>query len=686
MRQPAGSILQIPKEMAFANVDTWERSMIGFFVSYKMPFYAVNSIAQRAWKPYGLEKVSVLDNGFMVFRFKTQEAVGDVLAKGPWLFGGKTILLQKWYPGFQFDKNKIRTIPVWARLQGLPFPLWNKQGLSMAASMVGTPLACDTATLQCTRMEYARVCIELDASLPPVHSFKVASSLTEEPITVDVVYEWKPTRCSQCKVFGHSCKTNAAKAKADDVETKVDIRELEDEVSEASVVQRVHSKQKEKEPVLSKPLQHSLDKGKLPQCVESKMDTISSSADPSEGGASSSQGKSTNANNTPSPKAKKKKGKKKRGLSSRQAQKMHEPHFSQSLHGAVKWDEMQFQLDNDPSNAVLKENEREQARVCMQLRREEESFFKQRIGIKITDWNRAAIIKQLWNIAANNRSVWVNWVKANLLKGRSLWAMPIPGDHCGLSANGTCSIQSAWELVRSSRPQDRAEVWKIISRKVPVQWPNIQWDMAWNWVVDEFSNGHQAKLLDLALAATIYHFAKRIASWLVGLVGRPGRFWSRAEVFSFEKKGVHVPGFLSCLALSWSPCVGVFGLDQMAHHFGRLWNVVGACGLGRVERGLVCGLGVWCETGLCGLSSSAAAWLASVGGASAQVLLRLARRLAVSGAFGFSAGPSACFFGAVAHVFCFSLGLSAFDVADGLVGFCFLVSLVGACPNLAAHL
>lgn len=356
-RQPVGSILQIPKEMAFANVDTWERSMIGFFVSFKMPFYAVNSIAQRAWKPYGLEKVSVLDNGFMVFRFKTQEAVGDVLAKGPWLFGGKTILLQKWYPGFQFDKNKIRTIPVWARLQGLPFPLWNKQGLSMAASMVGTPLACDTATLQCTRMEYARVCIELDASLPPVHSFKVASSLTEEPITVDVVYEWKPTRCSQCKVFGHSCKTNAAKAKADDVDkigieakgkekvleetqpqevdhvvpqasphlqpttgrqdaAQVDIRELEDEVSEANVVQRVHLKQKEKEPVLSKPLQLSLDKGKLPQCVESKMDTISSSTDPSEGGASSSQGKSTNANNTPSPKAKKKKGKKKRGAAS----------------------------------------------------------------------------------------------------------------------------------------------------------------------------------------------------------------------------------------------------------------------------------------------------------------------------------------------------------------------------------
>ncbi|KAJ6370625.1 hypothetical protein OIU76_028832 [Salix suchowensis] len=229
----------------------------------------------------------------------------------------------------------------------------------MAASMVGTPLACDAATLQGTRMEYARVCIELDATLPPVHSFQVASSLTEEPITVDVVYEWKPSRCSKCNVFGHSCKTKEVQVRAAEVDkvvteakgkemimeepqptmgqvvlhvsphvqpekskqgaTQGDNRELEDTVSEASVDQSVHTTQREKEHVPSTQLQHGLDKGKLPQCVESKMDTISTSEEPSEGGASSSQGTkgmSNNANNSPSPKAKKKKGKKKREAAS----------------------------------------------------------------------------------------------------------------------------------------------------------------------------------------------------------------------------------------------------------------------------------------------------------------------------------------------------------------------------------
>ncbi|KAJ6369367.1 hypothetical protein OIU78_001687 [Salix suchowensis] len=205
-RQPVGSTLKIPRDMQLANVDLWSRCMVGFFVGYKMPFHAINSIARRIWSSYGLEKVTTVSNDFTLFRFSDEASIQDIMAKGPWLFGGKSIILHKWYPGFHFDRNKIQTLPVWVRLMGLPFPLWNKKGLSLAASMVGKPLACDENTLHCHRLEYARVCVEVDATVPYVHQFKVESHLTEEPITVEVMYEWKPSRCSKCNVFGHSCK------------------------------------------------------------------------------------------------------------------------------------------------------------------------------------------------------------------------------------------------------------------------------------------------------------------------------------------------------------------------------------------------------------------------------------------------------------------------------------------------
>ncbi|KAB5514160.1 hypothetical protein DKX38_028066 [Salix brachista] len=282
--------------------------------------------------------------------FMSEEAIEEVLARGPWMFGGKTILLQKWKPGFQFDKNKIRSLPVWARLHGLPFPLWTTQCLSMAASMLGKPLACDESTLQGRRMEYARVCVEIEVDTPLVHHFPVASSLTEQPLVVEVTYEWKPTRCAFCKVFGHSCKPKEDLGKGKEGQREADrgqeqedptpLGNLNKEAKESRQSEPVTSN---KEPITAQPSAHIHDKAegstKLDEAqtglrckekakgimedqmglgIESMMDsghTSEGGAEAEASGCSTSAGTSAknNGSSTTSPKAtKKKKGAKKR--------------------------------------------------------------------------------------------------------------------------------------------------------------------------------------------------------------------------------------------------------------------------------------------------------------------------------------------------------------------------------------
>ena len=158
-----------------------------------MPFHAVRSIATRVWKQFGLEQVMSTSNEFMLFRFREEEGLNTVMERGPWMFGGKSIVLQQWNPHFLFDRNKITTLPVWIRLRGLPFPLWTRPGLSLAASMVGRPVACDEHTHFCTRLDYARICIEVDATQPYVFSFEMDTPLSDKPIRVEVEYEWRPT-------------------------------------------------------------------------------------------------------------------------------------------------------------------------------------------------------------------------------------------------------------------------------------------------------------------------------------------------------------------------------------------------------------------------------------------------------------------------------------------------------------
>ena len=218
-RQPVGSRLKISEEMLMDNAEQWQRCMIGFFPGFKMPFHMVNSIASRVWRQSGLEDVMTTSNGFLIFRFKSVDDMQVVLEKGPWMFGGKTIILQQWHPRFCFDKRKISTLPVWVRIHGLPFPLWSKQGLSLAVSMVGRPLACDERTYRCTRLEYARVCVEIDASLPFVHNFEIDSPLSADPISIAVEYKWRPPRCELRKVFGHACPTRQSKDTNQDQQT-----------------------------------------------------------------------------------------------------------------------------------------------------------------------------------------------------------------------------------------------------------------------------------------------------------------------------------------------------------------------------------------------------------------------------------------------------------------------------------
>ena len=149
--------------------------------------------------------------GFWLFRFQTEDQMLAILERGPWMFGGKAIILQQWHPQFVFDKNRISKLPVWVRLHGLPFTLWSRKGLSVAASVVGKPLSCDEPTFCCTRLDFARVCVEIDAAKPLVYKYDLASPCPNEPLHIEVEYEWKPARCDKCKLFGHACKEQDGK-------------------------------------------------------------------------------------------------------------------------------------------------------------------------------------------------------------------------------------------------------------------------------------------------------------------------------------------------------------------------------------------------------------------------------------------------------------------------------------------
>ncbi|KAL0307848.1 UNVERIFIED_CONTAM: hypothetical protein Sangu_3007900 [Sesamum angustifolium] len=194
----------------------WNMTAVGYFLGNKPYFHHLEAFAKKNWT--SLIRVTATVNGFFFFQFNTIAAMEEIIEGGPWLFQGQPIVLQRWEPGMSLRKQKHTQIPVWIRLKHLPMEYWTNEGLSVVASGVGKPLYSDAVTKQCSRLDYARVCVMLDYnSTLPKHIVIISPTLRdgkEVPVRVDVDYEWLPKRCKECQSLGHNAESCPGKKKA----------------------------------------------------------------------------------------------------------------------------------------------------------------------------------------------------------------------------------------------------------------------------------------------------------------------------------------------------------------------------------------------------------------------------------------------------------------------------------------
>jgi hypothetical protein len=108
---------------------------------------------------------------------------------------------------YNIPTSNNHRIPVWIKLHHVPLEYWTNKGLSYVASALGVPLHVNATTLMRKRLTYhARVCVEIDASKVLVKEFDLQCP-NGIIITILVEYEWLPSRCSSCNVFGHNLAT-----------------------------------------------------------------------------------------------------------------------------------------------------------------------------------------------------------------------------------------------------------------------------------------------------------------------------------------------------------------------------------------------------------------------------------------------------------------------------------------------
>ncbi|KAL4576835.1 hypothetical protein LXL04_012935 [Taraxacum kok-saghyz] len=244
-----GSVM-IPSDVVNSGSIPYSRTLHGFFIEDReIDFSLVNSHFRNMWKIHGVEDIMANDKGFYFFKFKTNEGMLQALEHGPWTISNtkglfdvfltrasqkkKQDSVQSHYTtspppysklppatlpttgvaGLILDKTKHDKLkfPVWIRIYDMPLELWNKNGLSIIASMLGNPLAVDSCTgRMCMnasgRAGYARVLVDFEATgnWPDEIAVSVPYGNGHSLSTLRIEYSWKPDKCSFCKVFDHT--------------------------------------------------------------------------------------------------------------------------------------------------------------------------------------------------------------------------------------------------------------------------------------------------------------------------------------------------------------------------------------------------------------------------------------------------------------------------------------------------
>ncbi|GJW03979.1 nucleotide-diphospho-sugar transferase [Tanacetum coccineum] len=130
--------------------------------------------------------------GLFSFQFSSMDGLDAMLKNGPWFIRNNPLILKKWHPDENLLKEDVSTVPVLVKLHGVPVTAFSDDGLSAITTKLGQ------AMLELW-LSYAYV--ELKDNI--VVAMPKITREGHYTCNVRVEYEWKPPRCSSCKVFGH---------------------------------------------------------------------------------------------------------------------------------------------------------------------------------------------------------------------------------------------------------------------------------------------------------------------------------------------------------------------------------------------------------------------------------------------------------------------------------------------------
>ncbi|KAJ8426043.1 hypothetical protein Cgig2_021401 [Carnegiea gigantea] len=163
----------------------------------------IEGFVRRIWQACEIDKVCLVRKGVFLVRFQNLNDQFTVVQRGVYFFDNKPFIVKPWSEDMDLNTEDLVSLPVWVRFPDLDVKYWGLESLSKLGSMLGVPIKIDKFIRDKAFLRYARLLIEmqLQDSFPDFIDF-----VNEDNVVVrqKVEYEWKPSKCTFCKMFGHT--------------------------------------------------------------------------------------------------------------------------------------------------------------------------------------------------------------------------------------------------------------------------------------------------------------------------------------------------------------------------------------------------------------------------------------------------------------------------------------------------
>ncbi|KAL6578153.1 hypothetical protein OROMI_010481 [Orobanche minor] len=107
----------------------------------------------------------------------------------------------KWDPFFDF-KQEPALVPIWVKIMALPLQWFDQGALQTIGALMGTFLKADPMTINRSRLDHARICVEINLKNTLPNSVGISCGTFFNEFVVE--YEKLPSFCHHCNHIGHS--------------------------------------------------------------------------------------------------------------------------------------------------------------------------------------------------------------------------------------------------------------------------------------------------------------------------------------------------------------------------------------------------------------------------------------------------------------------------------------------------